>query len=216
MSSRAVRRVIFSRLHAQFTRFLSISLIYCRYSLFTYSFAKMFTRQPPYGENSSAADRSKTPARIGLLIREEWTELWNILVFCWSTDPLDRPTASELEASLRNIFQPLQNGSESWFQLYLIVWRCIFNICYKSFSRVGIIAVMLGAPAPHDGGWEWGTIRKKMPDSECGDPEKWGLSTFTRALGDDHIFNYCGNKCENRAQGPRKLYQDSQAHDMIG
>ena len=73
----------------------------------------MFTRQPPYGENSSAADRSKTPARIGLLVREEWTELWNILVFCWSTDPLDRPTASELEASLRNIFQPLQNGSES-------------------------------------------------------------------------------------------------------
>ena len=29
---------------------------------------------------------------------------------------------------------------------------------------------MLGAPAPHDGGWEWGTIRKKMSDSEWGIP----------------------------------------------
>ena len=39
-------------------------------------------------------------------MREEWTELWDILVACWSTDPLDRPTASELEERLRKIFQP--------------------------------------------------------------------------------------------------------------
>ena len=67
----------------------------------------MFIRQPPYGENSSADDRSKPPTRIGLLIREEWNKLWEILEVCWSTDPLDRPTASELEASLHEIFQPL-------------------------------------------------------------------------------------------------------------
>ena len=66
----------------------------------------MFTRQPPYDGNSSANDRSKPPARIGLLMRKEWTKLWEILLVCWSTDPLDRPTASELEARLRKIFQP--------------------------------------------------------------------------------------------------------------
>ena len=66
----------------------------------------MFTRQPPYEGNSSASDRSRPPARIGLMMREEWTELWDILVACWSTDPLDRPTASELEERLRKIFQP--------------------------------------------------------------------------------------------------------------
>ena len=67
---------------------------------------KMFTRQPPYEWNSSATDRSRPPARIGLLMREEWNKLWEILEDCWSTDPLDRPTASELEARLRKTFQP--------------------------------------------------------------------------------------------------------------
>ena len=66
----------------------------------------MFTRQPPYEGNSSASNRSKPPARIGLLMKEEWNKLWEILEACWSTDPLDRPTASELEARLRKIFQP--------------------------------------------------------------------------------------------------------------
>ena len=65
----------------------------------------MFTRQPPYEGNSNASDRSKPPARIGLLLREEWNNLWEILMVCWSTDPLYRPTSSELEARLRNIFQ---------------------------------------------------------------------------------------------------------------
>jgi hypothetical protein len=39
-------------------------------------------------------------------MREEWNKLWEVLVVCWSTDPLDRPTASELEAMLRMILQP--------------------------------------------------------------------------------------------------------------
>jgi len=73
---------------------------------------EMFTRQPPYGENSNADDRSKPPARIGLLMREEWNKLWEILVVCWSTNPLDRPTATELEASLHEIFQPLSESED--------------------------------------------------------------------------------------------------------
>ena len=67
----------------------------------------MFTRRPPYEGESSASDRSKPPSRTGRLIRDEWNQLWDVLVVCWSTDPLDRPTASELEASLRDIFQRL-------------------------------------------------------------------------------------------------------------
>ena len=66
----------------------------------------MFTRRPPYEVDSSAEDRSKPPIRRGLLQREEWNELWDVLVVCWSPDPLERPTASELEAILRTIFQP--------------------------------------------------------------------------------------------------------------
>jgi hypothetical protein len=66
----------------------------------------MFTRRPPYAEDSTANDRSKPPGRTGRLMREEWNKLWEILEVCWSTDPLDRPTASELEARLRMIFQP--------------------------------------------------------------------------------------------------------------
>ena len=64
----------------------------------------MFARRPPYDGDSSAKDRSKLPSRTGRLKREEWNELWDVLVICWSPDPLDRPTASELEASLRKIF----------------------------------------------------------------------------------------------------------------
>ena len=67
----------------------------------------MFTRRPPYEVDSSVYDRSKPPMRTGRLKRVEWDELWNVLVDCWSADPLDRPTASELEASLRSILQPL-------------------------------------------------------------------------------------------------------------
>ena len=67
----------------------------------------MFTRRPPYEADSNAKDRSKPPRRRGLLRRQEWNELWDVLVVCWSPDPLDRPTASELEASLHLIFQPL-------------------------------------------------------------------------------------------------------------
>ena len=63
----------------------------------------MFTQQPPYEQDSSAKDRSKPPRRIGLLKREDWNELWEILVVCWSADPLDRPTASDLEARLAEI-----------------------------------------------------------------------------------------------------------------
>ena len=66
----------------------------------------MFTRQPPYEGDSSVNDRSKPPVRTGCLKRVEWDGLWDVLVDCWSTDPLYRPTASELEASLRKIFQP--------------------------------------------------------------------------------------------------------------
>ena len=67
----------------------------------------MFTRRPPYEENSSPNDRLKPPMRTGRLKRVEWNELWDVLVVCWSADPLDRPTALELVASLRWIFQPL-------------------------------------------------------------------------------------------------------------
>ena len=67
----------------------------------------MFTRRPPYEEDSSPNDRSKPPMRKGRLNSVEWNELWEVLVVCWSADPLDRPTASELEASLRSILQPL-------------------------------------------------------------------------------------------------------------
>ena len=67
----------------------------------------MFTRRPPYEVDGSAEDRSKPPIRSGLLQREEWNELWDVLVVCWSPDPLDRLTASELEAILRKIYQPL-------------------------------------------------------------------------------------------------------------
>ena len=107
ISTRAVSRVIFTRLHAQFTRFLSISLIYPRYSRICAH--KMFTRRPPHDVDSTANDRSKLPRRKGRLMREEWNKLWDVLVVCWSPDPLDRPTASELEANLRKIFQ-----NESW------------------------------------------------------------------------------------------------------
>ena len=64
----------------------------------------MFTRRPPYDGDSSADERSKLPRRKGRLTRGEWNDLWDILVVCWSADPLDRPTASELEVALRNIF----------------------------------------------------------------------------------------------------------------
>ena len=93
--------MIFSRLHPQYMRFLSISLIYGRYSRICAH--KMFTQQPPYEQDSSAKDRSKPPRRIGLLKREDWNELWEILMVCWSADPLDRPTASDLEARLSEI-----------------------------------------------------------------------------------------------------------------
>ena len=93
--------MIFSRLHAQYTRFLSISLIFRRYSrIFAH---KMFTKKPPYEEGSSAKDRSKPPRRVGLLKHEDWNTLWEILVDCWSADPLERPTASDLEARLSEI-----------------------------------------------------------------------------------------------------------------
>ena len=97
----AVSRVISSRLHAQYTRFLSISLIYRRFSRICA--LKMFTQQPPFDGDSSAKDRSKPPRRIGLLKLEDWNKLWEILVVCWSADPLDRPTASDLEARLSEI-----------------------------------------------------------------------------------------------------------------
>ena len=64
----------------------------------------MFTRRPPYDMDSSAKDRSKPPRRKGRLMRNEWDKLWKILVVCWSADPSVRPTASELEVRLRNIF----------------------------------------------------------------------------------------------------------------
>ena len=67
---------------------------------------KMFTRRPPYEEDSSSEDRSKPPMRTGLLKPKVWNDLWDILVVCWSPDPLYRPTASELEANLRKILQP--------------------------------------------------------------------------------------------------------------
>ena len=54
--------------------------------------------------DSSADERSKPPRRKGRLAHGEWNDLWDILVVCWSADPLDRPTASELEVALRNIF----------------------------------------------------------------------------------------------------------------
>ena len=66
----------------------------------------MFTRRPPFEVDSCPNDRSKPPRRKGRLMREEWNNLWEVLVVCWSPDPLDRPTASELEARLRKIFQP--------------------------------------------------------------------------------------------------------------
>ena len=81
--------------------FLFVSLIYRRYSRICVH--KMFTQRPPYDGDSSAKDRSKPPGRIGLLMREEWNDLWKILVLCWSADPLDRPTASDLEARLSEI-----------------------------------------------------------------------------------------------------------------
>ena len=125
MSRAAVNRVIFSRLLARYTRFLLISLIYRRYSrICAY---KMFNHRSPYDWNSSAEDRSKLPRRIGRLMHKYWNKLWEILEVCWSADPLDRPTASDLEARLRKIFQPL-----SWFRkLYPILWYCIKYICYK-------------------------------------------------------------------------------------
>ena len=58
----------------------------------------MFTQQQPY--DSSAKDRSKPPGRIDPLKREDWNKLWEILVVCWSANPLDRPTASDLVARL--------------------------------------------------------------------------------------------------------------------
>jgi hypothetical protein len=67
----------------------------------------MFTQQPPYEEDSNANDRSEPPKRIGRLMHKEWSKLWEILEECWSTDPLYRPTASDLVARLRIIFQPL-------------------------------------------------------------------------------------------------------------
>ena len=96
VSRSGVSRVIFSHLHPQYTRFLFISLIYWRYSHICAH--KMFTQQQPY--DSSAKDRSKPPGRIGPLKREDWNKLWEILVVCWSANPLDRPTASDLVARL--------------------------------------------------------------------------------------------------------------------
>ena len=70
----------------------------------------------PYEGDSYSKDRSKLPRRKGRLTREEWKELWEVLVVCWSPDPLDRPTASELEASLRKIYQP-HSKNDSWLLL---------------------------------------------------------------------------------------------------
>ena len=143
-------------------RFLSISLIYLRYLFFTFCPHKMFIRQPPYEGNSSTKDRSKPPARIGLLMKEEWNKLWEILEACWSTDPLDRPTASELEARLRKIFQPgpeseslaldkrllekcstwtisrlVQNGQK------LMEWRRIWHGKFRIIREISKILLML-------------------------------------------------------------------------
>ena len=63
----------------------------------------MFTQRPPYDGSSTAEDRSKLPRRIGRLMRDEWNKLWEILEVCWSADPLDRPTASDLESMLPEI-----------------------------------------------------------------------------------------------------------------
>ena len=63
----------------------------------------MFTQNPPYEKDSSAKDRSKLPMRKGPLVHEEWNKLWEILEVCWSADPFDRPTASDLEARLPEI-----------------------------------------------------------------------------------------------------------------
>jgi len=65
---------------------------------------EMFTLRSPFDGESSAKDRSKPPGRIGRLMHKDWNKLWEILEVCWSTDPLDRPTASDLEARLRKIF----------------------------------------------------------------------------------------------------------------
>ena len=65
----------------------------------------MFTQRPPYDGNSSAKDRSKLPRRKGRLMDKEWDKLWEILEVCWSADPFDRPTASDLEARLPEIAQ---------------------------------------------------------------------------------------------------------------
>ena len=120
ISSRAVSRVILSRLHAQFTRFLPISLIYRRYSRICAQ--NTFARRPPYDMDSTAYDRSKPPRRGGRLMRMEWYRLWKILEVCWSTNPSDRPTASELEARLLNIFESFRNESGfQCIQLYGVV-----------------------------------------------------------------------------------------------
>ena len=60
----------------------------------------MFTQKPPYEKDSIAKDRLKPPQRIGHLTSEDWNELWEILEVCWSADPLDRPTVSDLKAKL--------------------------------------------------------------------------------------------------------------------
>ena len=36
-------------------------------------------------------------------MHKEWNKLWEILEVCWSADPFNRPTASELEARLSEI-----------------------------------------------------------------------------------------------------------------
>ena len=83
-------------------RFLFLFLIYRRYSRICAH--KMFNQRPPYDGDSTAEDRSKLPRRIGRLTHKDWNKLWEILEVCWSADPLDRPTASDLEARLRKIF----------------------------------------------------------------------------------------------------------------
>ena len=53
--------------------------------------------------DSSAIDRSKLPDRKVLLKDSKWDKLWEVLEGCWSPDPSDRPTATELAARLSEI-----------------------------------------------------------------------------------------------------------------
>jgi hypothetical protein len=114
ISSRAVSRVIFSRLHTQFTRFLSISLIYRRYSCICAH--KMFNRRPPYKRDSSAIDRSNTPRRIGRLNREEWNNRRPP-----PYDPYERNSANDRSNPPRRIGRL---NREEWNELWEVLVDC--------------------------------------------------------------------------------------------